>query len=77
MIICRKLCCRGLTAYSAIKKANLVEGQKSVVVVGAGGMGLLSLKILKAVYDINPIVVDIDDEKLAIAKEAGLSSNKL
>ena len=32
--------CRGLTAYSAIKKANLVEGQKSVVVVGAGGMGL-------------------------------------
>ena len=54
--------CRGLTAYSAIKKANLVEGQKSVVVVGAGGMGLLSLKILKAVYDINRIVVDIDDD---------------
>jgi alcohol dehydrogenase/propanol-preferring alcohol dehydrogenase len=37
-------------------------------------MGLLSLKILKAVYDINPIVVDIDDEKLAIAKEAGASA---
>ena len=36
-------------------------------------MGLLSLRILKAVYDINPIVVDIDDEKLAIAKEAGAS----
>ena len=51
--------CRGLTAYSAIKKANLIEGQKSVVVVGAGGMGLLSLRILKAVYDINPIVVDL------------------
>ena len=66
--------CRGLTAYSAIKKANLTEGQKSVVVVGAGGMGLLSLRILKAVYDINPIVVDIDDEKLAIAREAGASA---
>jgi alcohol dehydrogenase/propanol-preferring alcohol dehydrogenase len=66
--------CRGLTAYSAIKKANLTEGQKSVVVVGAGGMGLLSLRILKAVYDINPIVVDIDDEKLAIAMEAGASA---
>ena len=66
--------CRGLTAYSAIKKANLIEGQKSVVVVGAGGMGLLSIRILKAVYDINPIVVDIDNEKLAIAREAGASA---
>ena len=65
--------CRGLTAYSAIQKANIKEGQNSVVIVGAGGMGLLAVKIIQAVYSINPIVVDIDDAKLEIAKSLGAS----
>ena len=65
--------CRGLTAYSALKKANLKEGQNSVVIISAGGLGLLALKIIQAAYSINPIVVDIDDEKLAVAKAAGAS----
>ena len=33
----------------------------------------MALQIAKAAYDINPIIVDIDDEKLAAAKEAGAS----
>ena len=65
--------CRGLTAYSALKKANLTNGQNSVVIISAGGLGLLALKIIQAAYSINPIVIDIDDAKLAIAKEAGAS----
>ena len=65
--------CRGLTAYSALKKANLVKAQNSVVIISAGGLGLLSLKIIQAAYSINPIVVDIDDEKLLLAKQAGAS----
>jgi len=65
--------CRGLTAYSALKKADLVKGQNSVVIISAGGLGLLSLKIIQAAYSINPIVVDIDDEKLELAKQAGAS----
>jgi len=63
--------CRGLTAYSALKKANLRENDKSVVIISAGGLGLLALKIIQAAYNINPIVVDIDDEKLKLAKAAG------
>jgi alcohol dehydrogenase/propanol-preferring alcohol dehydrogenase len=63
--------CRGLTAYSALKKANLKEEQNSVVIISAGGLGLLALKIIQAAYLINPIVVDIDDEKLKLAKELG------
>jgi alcohol dehydrogenase/propanol-preferring alcohol dehydrogenase len=63
--------CRGLTAYSALKKANLKKGQKSVVIISAGGLGLLALKIIQAAYEINPIVIDIDDEKLKLAKDAG------
>ena len=34
---------------------------------------MLALKIIQAAYSINPIVIDIDEEKLAIAKEAGAS----
>ena len=49
--------CRGLTAYSALKKANLVKAQNSVVIISAGGLGLLSLKIIQAAYSINPIAV--------------------
>ena len=66
--------CRGLTAYSALKKADLKKGQKSVVIISAGGLGLLSLKIIQAAYSINPIVVDIDDDKLDLAKKAGASA---
>ena len=65
--------CRGLTAYSALKRANPSKGDNSLVIVSAGGLGLLALQIAKAAYDINPIIVDIDDEKLAAAKEAGAS----
>ena len=65
--------CRGLTAYSALKKANPEKGDNSLIIVSAGGLGLLALKIAKAAYDINPIIVDIDDEKLELAKKAGAS----
>ena len=47
--------------------------QNNIVIISAGGLGLLALKIAKAAYNINPIVVDIDDKKLAIAKKAGAS----
>ena len=66
--------CRGLTAFSALKKADLKKGQNSVVIISAGGLGLLSLKIIQAAYSINPIVVDIDDDKLDLAKKAGASA---
>ena len=48
-----------------------MENDKSVVIISAGGLGLLALKIIQAAYNINPIVVDIDDEKLKLAKAAG------
>ena len=38
---CWNYACRGLTAYSALKKADLVKGQNSVVIISAGGLGLL------------------------------------
>ena len=66
--------CRGLTAFSALKKAEPYPQDNSLVIVSAGGLGLLALKIARAAYGINPIVIDIDDDKLAIATEAGASA---
>lgn len=65
--------CRGLTAYSALKKANPKLNDKKLVIISAGGLGLLAVKIAQAAFNINPIVVDIDDAKLATAKAAGAS----
>ena len=36
--------CRGLTAYSALKKANPEKGDNSLIIVSAGGLGLISIK---------------------------------
>jgi D-arabinose 1-dehydrogenase-like Zn-dependent alcohol dehydrogenase len=66
--------CRGLTAFSALKKAGPFKQNNSLVIMSAGGLGLLALKIAIAKYGIYPIVMDIDDDKLRIAKELGAST---
>jgi alcohol dehydrogenase/propanol-preferring alcohol dehydrogenase len=66
--------CRGLTAFSALKKAEPFPHDNSLVIISAGGLGLLALKIARATYGINPIVLDIDDDKLEVAKSLGASA---
>ena len=65
--------CRGLTAFSALRKAEPYPHDNSLIIVSAGGLGLLALKIARAAYGINPIVVDIDNDKLKIASDLGAS----
>lgn len=64
------LACSGLTAYTAIKKAN-ANSRHNVVIIGAGGLGLMGVQIARAVTRANIVCVDIDDEKLKTAKELG------
>ncbi len=64
------LACSGLTAYTAIKKSN-ANSQHNMVIFGAGGLGLMGVQIARALTNANIICVDIDDAKLAIAKEMG------
>lgn len=62
--------CSGLTAYSALKKVGeLTEGDE-VVLIGAGGVGSMALQIALA-QGLKPIVVDVDENKLTLAKELG------
>lgn len=64
------LACSGLTAYTAIKKANQ-NSPEFIVIVGAGGLGLMGVQIAKAITSAKIICVDLDDKKLETAKEMG------
>jgi len=64
------LSCAGLTAYGAVKNANL-KPDDNVVIVGTGGLGLMAIQLAKAVTGARIIAVDIEDKKLQVAKKEG------
>ena len=64
------LACSGLTAYNAVKKAKVGPGE-SIVIIGAGGLGLMSVQIAKATTNSRIVVVDVDDKRLSEAKKLG------
>ena len=66
------LACSGVTTYGALKKLgqDLIE-REAVVIVGAGGLGLMCLSILKAMNGRGAIVLDIDAKKREAAMQAG------
>jgi len=64
------LACSGITAYNAVKKAN-VNSPEFLVIIGAGGLGLMGIQIAKAITKAKVICVDLDDKKLKTAKELG------
>ena len=62
--------CSALTAYGAVKNANL-KPDDNVVIVGAGGLGLMAIQLAKAVTGARIIAMDLDDKKLEFAKKEG------
>lgn len=62
--------CAGVTTYAAIKAANLKPGQW-IAMYGAGGLGNLGVQYAKKVFGAHVIAIDINDDKLALAKETG------
>jgi propanol-preferring alcohol dehydrogenase len=64
------LSCSALTAYGAIKNTDL-KPNNNVVIVGAGGLGLMAMQIAKAISGAKIIAMDLDDQKLDIAKKNG------
>ena len=64
------LACSGLTAFTAVKKA-LTNNPENILIVGAGGLGLMGVQIANALTKANIICADLDDEKLESAKKLG------
>ncbi|RIY32300.1 alcohol dehydrogenase AdhP [Psittacicella hinzii] len=62
--------CAGVTTYKGVKTSNVRPGQW-LVVFGAGGLGNLGVQYGAKVFGARVIVVDINDDKLALAKEVG------
>ncbi len=63
--------CSGITVYSAIKKAMPIPPNEAIVLVGAGGLGLNAVALLKALKHQNIVSVDIDPVKREAALKAG------
>jgi Zn-dependent alcohol dehydrogenase len=68
--------CAGVTAYSAVKKAmqrNNNHGKKlgSVTIIGLGGVGIFMTLFSKLLGAEEITAVDLDDQKLALAKDLG------
>jgi alcohol dehydrogenase, propanol-preferring len=63
--------CSGITVYSAIKKILPIAPDEPIVIIGAGGLGLNAIAVLKALKHNNIVVVDISADKRADAMRAG------
>lgn len=64
--------CSGLTAFGALKKLGDVNENDPVVIIGAGGVGMMAIQIALSALNINPIVVDVDESKLQAARDMGV-----
>ncbi len=65
------LACSGLTTFSALKKAGPRLSRDPIVIVGAGGLGLMALNLLKIMGGKGAVVLEIDAQKRSAALEAG------
>jgi len=64
--------CSGLTSYAALKRVGeAVYRTQPILILGAGGLGLTCLKLLKALGGKGAVVSDIDAKKREAALAAG------
>lgn len=68
------LACSGLTAFSAVKKTLPAGAADPVLIIGAGGVGMMAIQIFQALTGQKPLVADISPEKRAAALEAGAAA---
>jgi succinate semialdehyde reductase (NADPH) len=63
--------CSLFTGYGAVRAVADVQPGETVAVIAAGGVGLSIIHLARAAGAERVIAVDIDDEKLALARELG------
>jgi propanol-preferring alcohol dehydrogenase len=67
------LACSGVTAYSAFRKVPELTDEDSLLLVGAGGVGLSTLHVAKALTPARIVVADVDAAKRERALADGAS----
>jgi D-arabinose 1-dehydrogenase-like Zn-dependent alcohol dehydrogenase len=68
------LACSGLTTYSAVAKLAPIPGDEWVAVLGAGGLGLMTIGMLRAMGHERIVAVDVDRSKFDAARGAGAAA---
>ena len=63
--------CSGLTAYGALQKIPALGPDDEVLIVGAGGVGMMGVQFAKHLFGKGPLVADIDAGRLQAAMGAG------
>jgi propanol-preferring alcohol dehydrogenase len=64
--------CSGLTAYAALKRVGAeIYRNQPILILGAGGLGLMCLRLLQALGGLGAVVAEIDPAKRRAALEAG------
>jgi len=69
--------CSGVTVYSAINKLMPLPPDEPVVLIGAGGLGLQAIAVLRALGHRRICSVDVAQEKLDAATAAGATDTVL
>ncbi|WP_147385466.1 zinc-binding dehydrogenase [Oleomonas cavernae] len=69
------LACSGLTAFSALHKIPPAGAGDPLLIIGAGGVGLMAIQMAKALYPQAPLIVaEIDPVKAEAALAAGAAA---
>ncbi|MSP40549.1 MAG: alcohol dehydrogenase [Deltaproteobacteria bacterium] len=68
------LSCSGLSTYSAVSKLKPIPNDEWVAVMGAGGLGLSAIGMLRAFGHEKILSIDIDAAKLQAAEAAGAAA---
>jgi D-arabinose 1-dehydrogenase-like Zn-dependent alcohol dehydrogenase len=68
------LSCSGLATYSAVSKLNPIPRDEWVAVIGAGGLGLTAIRMLRAIGHERIVAVDLASAKLKAAEATGATA---
>lgn len=63
--------CALMTAYGAVSQVGQLQDGEAIAVFGAGGVGGAVIQVARALRAGRIIAVDVDDDKLALARDLG------
>ncbi|XHA19186.1 alcohol dehydrogenase AdhP [Citrobacter farmeri] len=69
-LVASSITCAGVTTYKAAQVSGVRPGQW-LAIWGAGGLGNMAIQFARNVFNARVIAIDIQDDKLALARESG------